>query len=135
MFGFRFTQSTVTAPDRITDFQFGSDKIDLFSSTGSALATPRAFSRAVNNSTATTLSALAAAVFTDANGLSVGNQALAANAAAVVTATNAAIAGTYLLINDGTASLNNTNDLMINITGFSGTLPALGTITASSVFV
>jgi hypothetical protein len=135
VFGFRFTQSTVTAPDRITDFQFGSDKIDLFSSTGSALATPPAFSRAANNSIATTLSALATAVYTDANGLSVGNQALAANAAAVVTATNTAIAGTYLLMNDGTASLNTTNDLMINITGFSGTLPAFGIIISNSVFV
>ena len=135
MFGFRFTQSTITAPDRSTDFQFGTDKIDLFSSAGAALPTPSAFSRAANNSAATTLNDLAIAVFTNANGATAGNQALAANAAVVVTATNSAIAGTYLLINDATAGLSTTNDLMINITGFSGTLPALGSITPSTVFV
>lgn len=135
VFGFRFTQSTVTAPDRITDFQFDSDKIDLFSATGGALSAPVAFSRAANNSSATTYSALATAVFSDANGALTGKQPLAVNSAVLVTATNAAIAGTYLLINDGTAALSTTNDLMVNITGYGGTIPAMGVISPiSSVF-
>ena len=134
-FGFGYTQSSITTPDLITDFQFGTDKIDLFSSIGGALPAPAAFSRAANNSSASTLSALAAAAFSDANGALTGNQALSANSAVLVIATNAAIAGTYLLINDSTAALNTTSDLMINITGYSGALPGLGAISPiGSVF-
>ena len=97
---------------------------------------PAAFSRAANNSSASTLSALAAAAFSDANGALTGNQALSANSAVLVIATNAAIAGTYLIINDSTAALNTTNDLMINITGYSGALPGLGAISPiGSVFL
>ena len=134
-FAFRFGESTIAAPDWITGFEFGSDKVDLFSSSGGALASPVAFSRAADNRSATTLAGLATAVFTDANGSTTGNQALAANAAVLVTATNNNIEGTYLVINDSTASQSNTNDLLINITGFSGTLPPLGSTTpASDVF-
>ena len=57
-----------------------------------------------------------------------------ANAAALVRSTNAAIAGTYLLINDGTAGRSLTSDLLIDITGYSGTLPALGVRPVKSVF-
>ncbi|MFM7514035.1 MAG: bluetail domain-containing putative surface protein, partial [Cyanobium sp.] len=78
--------------------------------------------------------ALADAVFADANGAAAGNQPLAANAAALVRSTNAAIAGTYLLINDGTAGRSLTADLLIDITGYSGTLPALGVRPVESVF-
>ena len=134
-FGFGYTQSSITAPDLITDFQFGTDKIDLFSSIGGALPAPAAFSRAANNTSASTLSALAAAAFSDANAALTGNQALSANSAVLVIATNAAIAGTYLLINDSTAALNTTSDLMINITGYSGAIPGLGAISPiGSVF-
>jgi 2',3'-cyclic-nucleotide 2'-phosphodiesterase (5'-nucleotidase family) len=134
VFGFRYNHSTLTAPDRITDFRFGTDKIDLFTSTGGNLAAPAGFTRASNNNTATSLSALATAVFTDANGSLAGNQALGANKAALVVATRAPIAGTYLFINDGNASRNNSNDLLINLTGFSGTLPGLGVIPVGTVF-
>jgi hypothetical protein len=134
VFGFRYSQSTLTAPDRITDFRFGTDTIDLFTSTGGNLAAPAGFTRASTNNTATTLSALATAVFTDANGALTGNQALGANRAALVVATRSPIAGTYLFINDGNAGRNNTNDLLFNITGYSGTLPGLGVIPVGSVF-
>jgi Ca2+-binding RTX toxin-like protein len=133
-FAFRFSQSSITKPDRLTDFAFASDKITLLSGTGSPLAIPSAFSRAADNSTATTLQRLATNVFADANGALTGNQPLAANAAALVRATNPAIAGTYLLINDSTAALSTSNDLLIHLTGHSGTLPAIGIISASSVF-
>jgi hypothetical protein len=135
VFGFSFGHSTIPAPDRITDFQIGVDKIDLLTAAGSALPAPTAFSRASNNSTARTLSDLAAAVFRDANGAVAGNQALGANRAAVVVATRTPIAGTYLFINDGNAARNNSNDLLINIRGFSGGLPGLGGISVNSFFL
>jgi Ca2+-binding RTX toxin-like protein len=134
-FGFWYGQSSIATPDRITDFQIGTDKIDLFSSTGGTLSSPSAFTRAADNSTASTLSTLASAVFTDANGAAAGNQALAVNGAVLVTATNPAIAGTYLLINDATAVLSSSIDLMINITSFTGTLPAVGSLSVGSMFV
>jgi ELWxxDGT repeat protein len=135
VFGFRYSHSTLSDPDRITDFQFGSDTVDLFSSNGSALPAPTGFSRASNNTTARTLSDLATAVFRDANGAAAGNQALGANRAALVVATRSPIAGTYLFINDGNAARNNSQDLLIHLTGFSGTLPALGVIPVNSVFI
>ena len=136
VFGFKFTQSSITTPDRIIDFEFGSDGVVLFSSKSRALSAPVAFSRAANNDSALTLTALAIDVFSDANGDLMGAQALAANSAVLVKATNVSIAGTYLLINDSIAALNTTNDLMVNITGFSGTFPSLGTIPLiGSIFV
>jgi hypothetical protein len=134
VFGFSFGHSTISAPDRITDLQIGVDKIDLLTAGGGALPAPAALSRAANNISARTLSDLAAAVFRDANGAVAGNQALGANRAAVVVATRTAIAGTYLFINDGNAARNNSNDLLINITGFSGPLPGLGVIPVGTVF-
>jgi ELWxxDGT repeat protein len=134
VFGFRYSHSTLTTPDRITDFRFGSDKIDLFTASGGNLPQPKGFTRASNNSTATTLSALATAVFSDANGSLKGNQALGANRAALVVATKASIAGTYLFINDGTTARNNSNDLLIHLTSPSGALPGLGVIPVGSVF-
>jgi hypothetical protein len=133
-FGFRFGHSRIGTPDRITDFRFGTDLITLLNAQGQLRPAPVAFSRAANNSTADTLADLAAAVFADADGRTAGNQPLAANAAALVRSTNAAIAGTYLLINDANAGRSLTADLMVNITGFSGTLPALGVRPVESVF-
>jgi hypothetical protein len=52
-----------------------------------------------------------------------------------VQVTTGAIAGTYLVINDSTAGFQSSNDLLINITGFTGTLPALGNITVGNFFV
>ena len=133
-FAFRFSQSSLTAPDRITDFAFASDTITLLSATGSPLPLPSAVSRAADNPAATLLQ-LANRVFADANGALAGNQPLAPNAAVLVRSTNKAIAGTYLLINDSAAALSTSNDLLINLTGYSGALPAIGTIAANRVFV
>jgi hypothetical protein len=134
VFGFRYSHSTLTTPDRITDFRFGSDKIDLFTASGGNLAAPAGFTRASNNSTARTLSDLAAAVFRDANGAIAGNQALGANRAALVVASKSSIRGTYLFINDGSAARSNSSDLLINLTGHSGALPGLGGIGVGTVF-
>ena len=131
---FSFTQSTVSAPDRINDLLINSDKIDLLSSTGAALAAPTVFSRAAD-SAATTLTSVVTAVFTDANGLTTGNQALGINSAVLVRATSTAIAGTYIIVNDNVDGFQSANDLVVNITGHSGTLPALGSIAVSSFFI
>ena len=134
IFVFQFGQSPVSGADRITDVAIGTDKIDLLTSLGVAMNAPTAFTRAAN-STATNLTNVVNSVFTDANGALTGNQALGVNSAALVEVTTASIAGTYLVINDGVAGFQSSNDLLVNITGSSGTLPALGTIAVSSFFI
>ena len=133
-FVFQFGQSTISTSDRITDFAINSDKIDLLTQAGNATSAPSNFSRAAN-STVTTLQNLINQVFTDANGAITGNQGLGVNSAALVQVTTGAIAGTYLVINDSTAGFQSSNDLLINITGFTGTLPALGSIPVGNFFV
>ncbi|CCH98760.1 hypothetical protein MICAB_5300004 [Microcystis aeruginosa PCC 9717] len=98
------------------------------------MSAPSSFSRAAN-STVTTLDNLINQVFTDANGATTGNQGLGVNSAALVQVTTGAIAGIYLVINDSTAGFQSSNDLLINITGFTGTLPALGNIPVGNFFV
>ncbi|MEH2325019.1 MAG: calcium-binding protein [Nostoc sp.] len=132
-FIFQFGQSLVSASDRITDFTIGTDKIDLLTQGGLAANAPSSFTRAAD-STATTLLNLANQVFTDANGASAGNQALGVNGAALVKLTSGAIAGTYLAINNSTAGFQANSDLLINLTGLTGTLPALGNIAVSGFF-
>ncbi|GCA93115.1 beta strand repeat-containing protein [Microcystis aeruginosa] len=133
-FIFQFGQSTISASDSITDFAINSDKIDLLTQGGTAMNAPSSFSRAAN-STVTTLQNLVNQVFTDANGAITGNQGLGVNSAALVQVTTGAIAGTYLVINDSAAGFQSSNDLLINITGFTGTLPALGSIPVGNFFV
>ncbi len=133
-FIFQFGQSTISTSDSITDFAINSDKIDLLTQGGNAMSAPSNFSRAAD-STATTLQNLINQVFTDANGAITGNQGLGVNSAALVQVTTGAIAGTYLVINDSAAGFQSSNDLLINITGFTGTLPALGSIPVGNFFV
>ncbi|MEG5067133.1 S8 family serine peptidase, partial [Microcoleus sp. B3-A4] len=133
-FLFQFGQSSVSASDRVSDFAIGTDKIDLLTQGGSAMNAPTSFSRAANNSTATTLQLLVPQVFTDANGGLAGNQALGINSAAVVVATNASIAGNYLVINDATAGFQAGNDLVIKLTT-TGTLPPAGSIPVTNFFI
>ena len=133
-FIFQFGQSTISTSDRITDFAINTDKIDLLTQGGLPMNAPSSFSRAAN-STVTTLQNLVNQVFTDANGAITGNQGLGVNSAALVQVTTGAIAGTYLIINDGTAGFQSSNDLLINITGFTGALPALGNIPVGNFFI
>jgi VCBS repeat-containing protein len=120
IFTFLFTQSTATATDRITDFEIGVDKLDIFTPAGVA-ATPTSFSRALDDSTSVDLSSLVNGVYTGG---------LAAGAAAVVVSTGS-IAGTYVVIDDGVAGFNAANDLVINITGATGALPTNPTSVSS----
>ncbi|GBE72959.1 hypothetical protein myaer87_01860 [Microcystis aeruginosa NIES-87] len=134
IFIFQFDQSTISTSDRITDFAINTDKIDLLTQGGLPMSAPSSFSRAAN-STVTTLDNLVNQVFTDANGTTTGNQGLGVNSAALVQVTTGAIAGTYLVINDSTDGFQSSNDLLVNITGFTGTLPALGSIPVGNFFV
>lgn len=133
-FVFQFGQSLVANSDRITDFAIGTDKIDLLTQNGLATNAPTAFTRAVDSSAAN-LTTVVNNVFTDANGAIAGNQALAISSAALVKVTTTGISGTYLVVNNGTAGFQATNDLLVNITGFTGTIPALGTIAVNNFFV
>jgi Ca2+-binding RTX toxin-like protein len=133
VFAFRFGQSSNLLTDRVLDFTIGTDKIDIFTPAGLAAPRPVLLSRANNNSTATTLLLLAQAAYTDADGSTAGNQTLGNGNAAIVVSTVAGIAGTYLVVDDGFAGFSS-NDLMVNITGFSGSLPAIGAIPVSSFF-
>jgi ELWxxDGT repeat protein len=132
IFIFRFGQSTAAALDRVTDFAIGTDKIDLLSQAGAAINAPLAFTRATD-STTTNTNTIVTNVFTDANGATAGNQALGTNSAVLVRVANTTT--TYLIINDGTAGFQSANDLVINLTGLTGTLPALGPIAVNSFFV
>ena len=132
IFIFQFSQSTAAALDRVTDFAIGTDKIDLLSQAGGAINAPVAFTRATD-STTTNIDTIVTNVFTDANGATAGNQALGMNSAALVRVANTTT--TYLIINDGTAGFQSANDLVINLTGLTGSLPALGTIPVNSFFV
>lgn len=134
LFVVQYGQSLSSAPDRLIDFSLGSDRIDLLSAMGAVLPMPGSFSRSANNA-ATTISGLINAVFSDCNGALAGNQPLIANGAALVVATAPAIAGTYLVINDATAGFQSASDLILNLTGAVGALPALGVINSSSWFV
>jgi Ca2+-binding RTX toxin-like protein len=134
LFGFGFGDSSLRTPDLITDFRFGDDRIAIFRSNSDTPATPDRFSRAANNRTAATLTDLAAAVFADADGQRRGDQPLGATAAAFVVSTNRAIAGAYLLINDNRATATLSSDLMVNITGATGPLPAPGANPVGALF-
>jgi Ca2+-binding RTX toxin-like protein len=138
---FQFGQSSVSVTDRITNFAFGTDKIDLLTSAAAATGAPTSFSRAADftATAATTLTNVVNSVFADADGTGSAATLFAANSAALVNVTGGSIAGTYLLVNDPTAAFSATTDLIINITGYSGTLPGVSTgsagLTVSSVFV
>ena len=134
-FVFQFGQSSSTAPDWITDFTIGQDKIDLLTQTGLITGSPTQLTRAANNTTDTSLATVITKVFADANGGVAGSQALAANSAALVVASAVASFNTYLIINDSTATFSATNDLVINLTNYRGTLPSVGTVAVSQFFV
>ncbi|QLE55646.1 pre-peptidase C-terminal domain-containing protein [Nostoc sp. TCL26-01] len=130
---FQFGQSLIASADRINGFAIGTDKIDLLSQTGTALAAPTNLTRATD-SVATTLLELVNQVFADADGSTVGNQALAVNSAVLARVTQGAILGTYLVVNDSTAGLQTNQDLVINLTSYTGTLPPLGTVPVNNFF-
>jgi hypothetical protein len=134
IFAFQFGHSNYNAPDAITDFQIKTDKIDLLTNAGADTSAPIKFARAVD-STANNLSDVVLQAFADANGNAPGNQKLGVNEAVLIRGTNASIAGTYLVVNNSTPGFQPGLDIVINLTGYSGSLPGLGVINVSDFFV
>lgn len=134
VFAFRHGHSPLSAPDRITDFELGHDRLALLQSNGAARARPGRCTRAAVNTAATSYQELAAAVFADADGGRLGLQPLAAGQAALVVATNPAIAGTYVLINNFSPALESQLDLLVEISGSGAVLPAPGLLQVSRLF-
>jgi Ca2+-binding RTX toxin-like protein len=118
-----FNDSLLAAPDRIIDFNPGeSDRIAL-------TALPTALFNAGIFSTATTLNAAAIAAYQDANPNLAGTQSLTANQAVFFGWND----GTYLSVNDGLSAFNSSSDLLINVTGITGTI-ATGLLTTNNYF-
>ncbi|WP_152088780.1 SBBP repeat-containing protein, partial [Limnospira platensis] len=134
IFVFGFGESRVAAPDHITDFDIGTDKIDLLNRRGRDIGAPENFTRA-RNSNAPNLRRLVNQVFGNADGGQAGRQPLEPNSAALVRATHGDIRGTYLVINDNVPGFQPRNDLVINITGYMGDLPGFGEIPVEDFFV
>ena len=111
------TSAGTTDVVRITDFVAGTDKIGLVDTSG-------AFTSVVLANTQTIASAAdLTAVFSGINAIAASTAAGAASAV-VVNVTAGAAAGTYLYVNDATAGVSNTTDMLVNITGITGTLTA-----------
>lgn len=102
---------------RITDFVAGTDKIALL--TGGS-ATSMVMNSAQTIATAATLADVIAGIS------AFGTASVAAGAlqAKLVTVTAGVQAGSYLIVSDTTGAISATNDLLINITGVTGTITA-----------
>lgn len=109
--------SGTTAITRITDFVAGTDKIALVN--GAAAQTSVVLATAQTITTAADLTAVWAGITAIGASTSGG-----ATNAVVVTVSGGAAAGTYLYVNDATAAVNSATDMLINITGVTGTLSA-----------
>lgn len=130
VFVFQFGESPWMAVDRITDFSIGLDRIDLLAKNDQPIGPPVSFFRAADSST-NVLSKILENVFADADGSLAGMQPLEINSAVFVRA----LGSSYLIINDGNAGFQSGEDLVINITGVAGPLPALGAIAPGQFFV
>ncbi|MEI3652133.1 MAG: LamG-like jellyroll fold domain-containing protein [Dolichospermum lemmermannii FEM_B0920] len=122
---FNFNDSLLPAPDRIIDFNPGQGDRIVLNSQPTALFNAGIFSTA----TYSTLNAAAIAAYQDANPNLAGTQPLAVNQA-VFFGWNG---GTYLSVNDSLAAFNSSSDLLINVTGITGTL-ATGLLTINNYF-
>lgn len=108
---------------RITDFVAGTDKLS-FSTWGAGSAaqdvgTGMTLAGAQTLTTAADLAAVYAGI-----GAIAASTAGGGLSGVVLTVSSGAAAGTYLYINDATAGVSATDDMLINITGLSGTLSA-----------
>ncbi len=124
-FVFQFGQSASLLTDRITDFAIGTDKVTLFSPAGVAAPAPTSLVRAGNDASSATVAALVQSVY--------AGSAISTGGAVLIASNSAPIAGTYLIVDDGVTGLSN-NDLVVNITGFSGALPTFGSVPVSTLF-
>jgi hypothetical protein len=118
------------ATDRIISFKIGTDKISTFGNSRNKQPVPTGFTRSADTSL-TNLQTIVTNVFVDANGGTTGNQALGLNNAALVQANRAV----YLIVNDARTGFQVNTDLVVNMTGFTGSLPALGPIDPNLFFI
>ena len=103
----------------ITDFTAGVDKISLIASATNAVGTSMVLATKQTITTADTI----AAIYTGITeiGASTAGGALSGK---LVEVSGGAKAGTYLYINNGTGGVASADDMLINLTGVSGTLSA-----------
>jgi hypothetical protein len=110
------TSAGTSAITKITDFVAGTDKFDFITTTPLASAT------VANPQTIATAADLTA-VYAGITAIAASTTTVASTA--VITVSAGAAAGTYLYVNDiADAGVSNTNDMLINITGLSGTITA-----------
>lgn len=110
-----FTTSTGTSDIvSITDFVAGTDKIGLIDTAGAWTSVTLATQTLATAADLTTVWAGITAI-----GASVDN---AAAAASLITVSAGAAAGTYLYVNDTNAAVSNTLDMLVKLTGITGTL-------------
>ena len=128
-----FGHSLLTSSDRFTDFTINSDKIDLLTQAGAVLPAPAKLTRAANT-TQTNLTNVVNQVFRDADGAIAGQQSLGVNSAALVQIGSGQTTAMYLIINDSSVGLQANTDILLNLTGITGNLPALGNILVNSFF-
>lgn len=114
--GEEFARALETASDFIIDFNSFSDQINKLIPEQTNIKQPLRYSQAATDSTSTTLDALSARIFSDANGSLEGEQPLGAREATLVIATDPAIEGIYLMVNDAYAARSLNSDLIIKIT-------------------
>ncbi len=111
------TSSGTTGVTKITDFVAGTDKIGIVDTDGAntsiTLAGPQTIASAAD----------LAAVYGGISAIAGSVDGGALNGV-VVTVSAGAAAGTYLYINDATGAVASADDLLINITGITGTLAA-----------
>jgi hypothetical protein len=111
------SQAVAGAPIvKITDFVAGTDKIGLIGSGGGITSVAVAATQTIGS--AATIAAVYGAI------TPIAATAGGVGSAAVIVVSSGAAAGTYLYINDATAGVSTTADMLINITGVSGTVGA-----------
>ncbi len=122
-----FNESLFAAPDRIRDFNPGEGDRIVFNNLPTAT-----FNAGII--TAANLTAAVAAAYSDADPITAGSQALAANQAVFFSfGTSVYARRTYLSVNDNIAGWNANSDLFIEVTGLIGSLPT-GSLNTSNYF-
>lgn len=108
---------------RITDFVAGTDKLSF--SSWNAGSAAQDIGTSITLATAQTLNAAAdlGAVYAGVNAIA-ASTAGGALSGVVLTVSTGAAAGTYLYINNATAGVSASDDMLINLTGLTGTLSA-----------
>lgn len=114
-FVFAFGHSPLSAPDRIRDFELGTESIDILTEGGTVNLQTFINAGSVSPTTVEEATQILAGIFLDADAATVGEQPLASFSGALMTLTTTEMAGRYLLINDGVTCFQIDSDLVIQI--------------------